>query len=187
MPSKVLDGGIPDFDDRAKKEYVPTELKGYLSASKNRHLFARQNTNVFYPSPAGYNDPLTHMCVIDVVMRLKPSDVIRAKYLWKLLQHTHPQVQWNSVVTGVALSEIATICEENFREKSLRPLISTRDFAGLKFKLQPTSEGWKWLETMRLFAAERAIEVQKEMRDGKMVRRQSSVWSDLPPRVNHDE
>jgi hypothetical protein len=181
------DSEVLSLDKRGRTAYVPEALRGYLTEFKNRHKYKRQSSTVFYPSKAGYMDPLTGMCVLDLVMRLDTTDIIRAKYLSKLLQQTHPQVQWNPIVVGQHLADIWRVCDENFSTiPDQCPITTSRDWEGVRYRLNPTTEGWKWLNVMRDYIGDSAVDTAKAIREGKEVRRQGSIWGGLPLRIDRD-
>jgi hypothetical protein len=178
---------MPGFDSRGEEAYVPAALRGYKSDSRYKRQFKKERQTFFYPADAGYNDPLTQLCVLDCLMRLDPDATVRSKYLWRFLVNFYPQVKWNPVVVGAVLSEIAMICEDNFKEPSQRPIIKSRDGEGLRYKLNPTDAGWTWFETMRRYLGTKTLAVQKAMAEGQEVKRTLNIWSDLPPRIGTED
>jgi len=183
MKLKAYDGHGEDeilaLDERGNAAYVPTDLAGYFERPKETRTWQHQVQTSFHPSRAGHNDPLSVMLVLDTLMRIRPSDMIRAKYLVGLLRQLHPHLIWNTVTVGHILGELSELAEEAFEDTERRPLIQKRDFQSNFWQITVTADAWKWFSSLRtLIGKLNADSLARELR-GEDVRRDTSVWSQI--------
>jgi hypothetical protein len=183
MTTRVnTESGVLTLDHNGKSDYLPEALRGYIEAPKQRRKWQRQVKTLYYPTPCGYNDPLSVVCVVDFLMRVNPAETIRAKYVCDLLTVLNPQLVWNAVTVGQILAEISLLATESFRDPDQRALVRTRDWQGNRWHINATASAWKWLTLLRDHAGKLAETQIKAVAEGKEVRRNGSVWVDLPVR-----
>ena len=170
--------GILAYDHYAMKTYVVAELAPHVTVPpKTRTKWAKQVDNLFHPVPNGFNDPISTLNVLDAVMRLRPTDKIRAKFLVTLLQQTRGHIIWDAVTVGRILGEITMLAYDAFPEKE-RPISSKRDYIGTFWQIRHTATAHAWLSSLRNHIGAVADETFKREMAGEAVKRGDSVWAD---------
>lgn len=125
-----------------------------------RDAFRRQAENLAHPSPAGYYDPLSIMCVTDLLLRLEHDSFIRSRHLANLLDIEYRQLSWPSVVVGHILSDLA----EAAAASGISPAPIERDLTkgGNRYIVRTDPGSWQWLVAVRARLGELAEAVVRE-------------------------
>ena len=139
-----------------------------------RDKWTKEAQSLFHPTPNGRNDPLTHMLVVDTLMRLKPDQMIRAGKLRDILAQQRPQISWDAVTVGRVMTELADVD----REHNVTPRIRTgRDAKNTYFVVTNAPDTFAWLATVRQYLSEQVAEEKRQERNGfGKPGRMFSVW-----------
>ncbi len=147
---KVLDALAVESD----LGYLPRAIRGRLDIPRHRReKWNKEAQHLLHATPNGYNDPLSHLLLLDTLMRLKPDQTIRANTMRDLLNRMRPQLSWDSVTVGRILNELADMSEGRIKRR--------RDRFGTFFLLDPTIETYQWLTTLRDAASTLVAEQQR--------------------------
>lgn len=146
--------GLDALELESDSGYIPRSLRDQVAIPKSlREKWHDEVRNLFRPSRNGYNDSLSHLFLIDTLMRLKPDQIIRAGKLRDLLAKERPQVVWDAVTVGRMLNELVDLAEEHAGKRAKPPLTSGRDRYGNYFLLTPGPATYEWLMGLRQVAA----------------------------------
>lgn len=134
--------------------------------------WAADRRNLFYPTPNGYNDPLSVAFVLDALVRMPKDHAFRAKTLTELLAREYPAVVWDSVIVGRILAELADEAAQDGNNDPARVVLRRgHDYKGGFYWLQPTDPKLgrmtdRWLSDRREWVGTRAREATKAPRHG---------------------
>lgn len=125
--------------------YVPRQFRSHINLNKQTRDRWTKETQLSYPAPNGYNDPLSNLLIIDTLLHLVPGQIVRAKSMKELLQRTRKQITWDAVTIGRALSALA----DESREEGHRHFRQGKDRHGNFFVLDTMPEAYQWLHEQR--------------------------------------
>lgn len=145
--------------------------------------------NLFYPSPNGYNDPVSIAFVLDALIRIPHEAPIRATWLASFLNAEYTSVVWDATCVGRILGELAEEADEDARGRVERaPIRRAQDYKGNYFWTQrsnPELGLWtgKWLSDRREWMGAKAREAAKTVRRGQHSAKSKrgladNVWAD---------
>lgn len=177
---------VLSLDEDGAGLYAPTELRGYfrVDARHRRRLF-RMADRAAYVHQNGHNDPLSVALVIDTIMRMKPSEEMRARFFTALLTQVHPRVRWDAITVGKILGEISEMASQRFgRNEAI--VKQRRDRYGFWWTLKPTHDTWAWLLMLLDHAWKKFEERDEQLRETGRYRLITSVFSDLPEAMGLD-
>jgi hypothetical protein len=142
--------GLDDLELEPDAGYIPRSLRSTIAIPETtREKWHREVKALFRPSRNGYNDTLSHLFLIDTLMRLKPDQIIRAAKLRDLLTETRPQMLWDSVTVGRILTELADLAAERTKKGSVPVLSQGKDRNGTYFTLTHGTDTYQWLASLR--------------------------------------
>ena len=129
-----LEEGVPD----AVLEALPPHP---LREPKHKHLYRKIK--------AGFNDPICHYALIDLLLQMQRGIYIRPGYLKDLLNNRWPQYVWSNQLLGRMLGGLSRHIAKVYTEVSERetPIARGRDGKGNYWVIDPKggNEGLFWL------------------------------------------
>jgi hypothetical protein len=147
--------------------YVPLALRdGAAIPPKRCDRWQNEAQTAYRPAVNGYNDPLSHLLLIDELLRLSPHQTLRARALREHLTHQCPQVIWDTITVGRIMSELADLADEAKPDDATPPIVTGRDRFGRFFELAPVAATYKWLADLRERASTIFHEELKFIADG---------------------
>ena len=146
--------GQDELEVEPDSGYIPRSLRPQVAIPKTtRERWHDEVKNLFRPSRNGYNDSLSHLLLIDTLMRLKPDQIIRAGKLRDLLAKNSPQLIWDSVTVGRMLTELSDIAGEDAKKGQKPHITQARDRYGAYFLISYGPDTYQWLADLRTVAA----------------------------------
>lgn len=154
----------------ADSGYIPRALRADVDIPRNtRTKWHNEARSLTRPTKNGYNDPLTHLLLVDALLRLTPHQLVRAGNLRDLLRVRSPQIMWDSVTIGRILSELTAIGPKHIE--------TGRDRFGTYFTINHESATYKWLASLRAnLSARMAEEIDIISKGNEPPARTFSVW-----------
>ena len=130
--------------------YVPPAIRPQTPITpKIGNRWRTEAHSLFRPSRNGYNDTLSHLFVIDTLMRIVPGQVIRACTLCETLTTEAPQVAWDTQTVGRIMAGLTVLAWE-IAPKGTEPAIdSNRDHWSTYFTIAAGSAAYTWLIELR--------------------------------------
>lgn len=139
-PRLTVDGGTA---------YHPFRMDAPEGLTERRTgVLYRQAHTLAHPTPAGYYDPLSIMCVVDLLLRLEHDTIIRARDLAKLLTSEYPHFTWPGIVAGRIMSDLAEAALATGMAEL--PIAHAEDKRGHYFVVSTTPAAWEWLLGVRV-------------------------------------
>lgn len=187
MPS-LEEEEILRIDSRATRTWVPATLDRYYKVpDRARRRFTRQK-HIRLPVVNGYFDPMSHMFVIDTLMKLENPTGFRARALTALLSQLHPHILWDNYTVGRILGELVELSYDRWPQTIHTAIYSKRDQQGNRYTLSVTAESWHWLKSLREWCGHMSDEVVREITTTRnMPPRQSSVYVGMPDPGNVED
>lgn len=160
--------------------YIPRLLRESVDVPRSkRERWHKEARELMHPAKNGYNDPLSHLLLIDTLLRLRHGQQIRAAALKDLLNKDRPQLLWDSVTVGRILTELTDMAAH--RGATDQHLTSARDRFGTFFIISDTPAAYVWLVAKRDYLSDKVREIKTmEKRGLDMDDRSLSVWEALP-------
>lgn len=130
--------------------YVPPAIRPQVPiTSKIGDKWRAEARKLFRPSRNGYNDPLSHLFVIDTLMRIAPGQVVRAHALRDTLATEAPQVSWDTQTVGRIMAELVVLAYEVAPRGTEPAIDSARDFRSTYFTIAAGPAAYNWLIDLR--------------------------------------
>lgn len=161
--------------------YVPHRLRaGVDIASPLKKKWLKEAGSLVRPTKNGYNDAMSHLFILDTLLRLQANQMIRASGLRQVLRREFPQIIWDNVTIGRILGELTDLAAETSTGKGM--LTSARDRLGTYFTLSDDHATYKWLAELREIASGKVAEEMAWINQGlEPPARTFSVWDELHP------
>lgn len=145
---------------RTKPQLTPGNRARYFSREKLKtdklfgtkqvQRWANQANTMRHAQPAGRQDPLSIMLVIDLLMRLEPETEVRARDLAEILNEEYKDIWWDAITTGRIMTNLMTIVEQYCTAPvGQRVLECEKDRDGFYYLLIPSVPNWIFLGEMR--------------------------------------
>lgn len=135
---------------------------------------------LFYPSPNGFNDPLSVALVVDFLMRIEPNYMMTSSLLADGLREQFPHIAWDSVTVGRIMMGLVEEAAQTSRPNHQKPpLEESRYTNGRVFRINPSPGNHYWLAQLREYFGNLAIEHVEQARVGEKPDRTGQIWADV--------
>lgn len=130
---------------------------------------------------SGFNDPLSVALVLDAMVCANPNAYLRASYLTPWLNRNRTDFIWEPITIGRIMGEVVDVAAETFAGYKYYPVDRGTDWRGHYIVIDPDGghEGRLWLMRLIDRLLPKCAEVMEVERDGTIVMRSDSVWSDV--------
>ena len=116
-----------------------------LKAPKYKHLYRKIK--------AGFNDPICHYALLDILVQMQRGLYLRPGYIKDVLNNRWPQYVWSNQLIGRMLGGLSRLCARVYMEceKNSVPFTRGRDGKGNYWVVDPKggNEGLLWLVKAR--------------------------------------
>lgn len=139
----------------------------------------RDRKRFVHRTPNGFNDPITNYHLVETLLDAEPGQPFTAGQLTAWLNAHIPEIRWDSVTVGRALSALNEYWVEANGE-TLTPLVSHRYYDGVFYEIIPGPANHKALKNLLDDLAKLADEVVQEEAEGHMRKRLETPLNECP-------
>jgi hypothetical protein len=162
-------------------ELVPPRLRQIVFLPESQRKGSIKTIDdLFHRVPNGRNDPMSVLCVLNILQRWSPEYWIRSKYATIALNERHRTILFDAMTVGHIIGELAEIGKEAYTDRpDLEPIMGSRNYKGNYWFINnaPTTYAWFW--KLRGQLVEVVRELMRAEANGGLQARPDSVWSSL--------
>lgn len=169
----------------ARQHRNPVQLHLLQHWGRQMGIGKAPRTMFHQPGKAGYNDPVTITCVLDLILRSETDTYVEAGPLTDRLQDLYGHlVQFDSTTVGKILSTLAQEQRDVDRPNKDANILDYVTAGGArKYVVMEDVQGWLWLMGVREYFGRLAAERLEALRRGAKPRRLDDIWygvSEIP-------